>query len=281
MDGGAQVMCIDDSCGRLWFAGTGTSSSTTPRYQMYLGWWDLKTNTGGLVPAGVGSDNGGNKNSYVIDWKLIPDLQQIIVLYTSEGGAWCTGLIGAGAKSFSSIQDKNKGGAISTGASRDEDKHQLLHAKVGDVYKFFVQGTGDKMWTQEGTSFGQFGSPLTSSENSFDNRQSVMSDKYQIRVSAATDKTTIKYIRTDNDDWKTDSAPFSTHTLNGISMAAIGYDPVMDNFIGVDRYGFVLVSETGTDDWTSVGITGKDIGKDRRDSVVRRTSGKTSYRSDG
>ena len=162
---------------------------------------------------------------------------------------------------------------FSTGTGRDQEEMRLYHARVNGIDKWFMQGKGTRMWHCEG-EFGPF-TQGASGNSSLDNRCVDMSENYLIAVNSSSSSTTIEYIRTDNDDWKTNSFSWSSTKINkGYEIEIIHYDPVKKEWLGTGRTGKIKLSKDGLN-WETVGAMGKGFA-DRNNKIVRQSSGKYS-----
>jgi hypothetical protein len=98
-----------------------------------------------------------------------------------------------------------------------------------------------------------------------------MSNDYLIKVEGSN----LKYIRTDNDDWKTNSSSWTTVSMpSNTGLDFVSYDPVKDDWIGAGEEGVVLRSTNGTT-WTIVGRCATWARS--RAAIARRTTGAYSY----
>lgn len=262
---GASMLCVDESNGRIWCAGNGKDGDRP----LVAGYYDPQTATGGIAVASK-VPSGSGKTCYVIDWKWIPDIQKIVILYANKTGYFNTATINAGQTSISSVQSSQ----IQTDSTRNEDKLRLLHCRIGGTSKFYVQGAGSRMWWRESSDFGSL-TQGTSSQTSFDNRTVGMSEKYLLVVNSGGTRTDISYLRTDNDDWKTNNNSYESKRLDEPNaLNFINYDPARKEWIGSGKSGRIWRSDDGLS-WDLIGLSGSDIG-DRKAQIVRQTSGEYS-----
>jgi hypothetical protein len=267
---GKPILIVDEGIGRIWFAGRSGDSGT--KYPLSLAYYDISTNTGGAAVAGGGMS--GSKASFVVDWNWVPNFNAnnnlkgcINFIFANRQGYFQVGSITSGANSPDLVNTYYQ-----TETSRDEDKLTLLTTKSGGMWKHYIQGQGARFWHSEriNPTIGNV-TQGTSSSSDWSNRVVGMSPSYMIKLAPSSSRTTVQYIRTDNDDWKTNSATWSSgaNITGNNPIQFIDYDPVMDDWLGGDSNGDLWRSEDGIS-WSKVARMGMKA--PRYSFIARRTS---------
>jgi hypothetical protein len=252
-------ICVDDSNGRIWCAGEGRTSP----YPLVLGYFDPATGAKGTTSGPTPSS--ANQNCKIIDWRWIKGLNKIIIIYSNRNEYFSTASISAGGSSVSSVQTNINSG-------NDEMEIGFFHTQTAaSTHKFYLQQQSSTFWYREGSDFGSLSSG-TSAEGSWSTSHGGdMSNNYLIKAEG----NKITYIRTDNDDWKTNSSSWTEVFMpSNTGLDFVSYDPVKGDWIGAGEEGFILRSTNGTT-WT---IVGRCATWARSKAVIaRRTTGAYSY----
>jgi hypothetical protein len=267
---GKPPLIVDEGTGRIWFAARSNDSAS--KHPLSLAYYDISTNTGGTVFAG--ENMSGSKSSFVIDWNWVPNFSAnnnlkgcINFIFSNRTGYFQVGSITSGADAPDLVNTYYQ-----TETSRDEDKLTLLTTKSGGMWKHYIQGQGARFWYSEriNPTIGNV-TQGTSSSGNWSNRVVGMSPRYMIKLNPSSSKATVEYIRTDNDDWKTNSAPWSSGTdIAGRNpVQFIDYDPVMDDWLGGDSNGDLWRSEDGLS-WSKIARMG--IRATTKSFIARRTT---------
>tara|TARA_S200002703_G_scaffold62577_2_gene54360 strand:- start:3415 stop:5361 length:1947 start_codon:yes stop_codon:yes gene_type:complete len=252
-------ICVDDSNGRIWCAGEGRTSP----YPLVLGYFDPATGSNGVTQGPTPSS--ANQNSKIIDWRWVKGLNKIIIIYSNRNEYFSTASISAGGTSASSVQTN-----ISSG--NDEMEIGFFHTQTAaNTHKFYLQNDTSTFWYREGSDFGSLSSGTSAESGWNPSNGGDMSNDYLIKANGGS----IKYIRTDNDDWKTSSSSWTTVAMpSNTDISYISYDPVQDDWIGAGQKGFILRSTNGTT-WAIAGRCGTWAAS--RSTIARRTTGAYSY----
>ena len=259
------VICVDDSNGRIWFAG---EDRTSAPYDLVLAYWDPTT---GSTAIRTSSASSSNQTSKVIDWRWVKPLNKIIIIWTHRNEYFNTASISAGATTISSVETN-----INVPAG-NETRVKFFHTQTAaSTHKFYLQNDSSRFWYREGSDFGSLTVGTSAESDWNENHGGDMSPNYLVKASG----NNFKYIRTDNDDWKTNSTSWSSVSRGSADFPAstdlnfVSYDPVQDDWIGFGEDGYILRSTTGIS-YSIAGRASDEAGE--RSTIARRTTGSYGY----